>query len=182
MNITQYAKTRYTTKAFDGSKKIPAETLEEIRNLLRHAPSSVNSQPWHFVIAGTDLGKARVAKATQPGYAYNEGKILNASHVVVLCARTDFDEAHLSALLEQEDKDGRFATPEAKAGQHTARSFYVNLHRLDLKMRRTGPKSRCIWRWARCCSGPRRWASMLARWKALTGRRSIRSLVSPRRA
>ncbi len=133
MNITQYAKTRYTTKAFDGSKKIPAETLEEIRNLLRHAPSSVNSQPWHFVIAGTDLGKARVAKATQPGYAYNEGKILNASHVVVLCARTDFDEAHLNALLEQEDKDGRFATPEAKAGQHTARSFYVNLHRLDLK-------------------------------------------------
>ena len=133
MNITQYAKARYTTKAFDSSKKIPAETIDEIRSLLRHAPSSVNSQPWHFVIAGSDPGKARVAKATQPGYAYNEAKIINASHVVVLCARTDFDEAHLSALLEQEDKDGRFATPEAKAGQHNARSFYVNLHRLDLK-------------------------------------------------
>jgi nitroreductase/dihydropteridine reductase len=133
MNITQHAKTRYTTKAFDSSKKIPAETIEEIRNLLRHAPSSVNSQPWHFVIAGSDAGKACVAKATQPGYAYNEAKILNASNVLVLCARTDFDEAHLSALLEQEDKDGRFATPEAKSGQHNARSFYVNLHRNDLK-------------------------------------------------
>ena len=39
----------------------------------------------------------------------------------------------LAALLAQEDKDGRFATPEARAGQNTARSFYVNLHRFDNK-------------------------------------------------
>jgi len=133
MNVLSFAKARYTTKAFDASRKIPAEQFDQLRELLRHSPSSVNSQPWHFVVAASDEAKAQVAKGTQPGFAYNEAKILNASHVIVLCARTGFDEAHLAALLEQEDKDGRFATPEARAGQHNGRSGYVNLHRFDQK-------------------------------------------------
>lgn len=133
MNIVHHAQKRYTTKAFDATRKIPAETFEQVRALLRHAPSSVNSQPWHFVVAHSDEAKARIAKATQPGYAYNEAKIKNASHVIVFCARAAFDDAHLSRLLEQEDADGRFATPEAKAGQNTTRNFYVNLHRFDTK-------------------------------------------------
>lgn len=133
MNLSQIAKSRYTTKAYDPARKIPAEQVAHLQTLLRHAPSSVNSQPWHFVIASTDEGKARIAKATQPAYAYNEGKIKQASHVVVFCARQSIDEAHLQNVLAQEDQDGRFATPEAKAGQHNARSFYVNLHRYDNK-------------------------------------------------
>ena len=133
MNIVEYAQARYTTKAFDPARRIPGETFAQIRALLRYAPSSVNSQPWHFVVASSDEGKTRIAKATQPGYAYNEAKIRNASHVIVFCAKAAFDEAHLARLLEQEDKDSRFATPEAKAGQNTARSFYVNLHRFDTK-------------------------------------------------
>jgi nitroreductase / dihydropteridine reductase len=129
MNIAHYAQTRYAAKAFDPEKKIPEELMDELRTLLRLSPSSVNSQPWHFVIASTGEGKARIGAATRPAYAYNEPKILNASHVVVLCARTDLDDAHLAALLEQEDRDGRFATPEAKAGQEKGRAFYVNIHR-----------------------------------------------------
>ena len=70
-----------------------------------------------------------VCDATRPAYAYNEPKILNASHVVVLCVRTDLDDAHLAALLEQEDRDGRFPTPEAKAGQGKGRDFYADIHR-----------------------------------------------------
>lgn len=43
------------------------------------------------------------------------------------------DDQHLAAVLEQEDRDARFATVEAKAGQHRSRSFYVGLHRFDAK-------------------------------------------------
>jgi nitroreductase/dihydropteridine reductase len=137
MNIAKIAQTRYTTKAFDPARKIPAEIFEQLETLLRFAPSSVNAQPWHFVVASTEEGKARIAKATQGGYAYNEPKVRNASHVIVFCARQDLDDAHLAAVLEQEDKDGRFATPEAKAGQHKSRSFYADLHRNEYKDVRT---------------------------------------------
>ena len=133
MNIAQLAKTRYTTKAFDPARKISDAVIDEIRTLLRYSPSSVNSQPWHFVIAGTDEGKARVAKATQTGFAYNTPKLLNASHVIVFCARTGIDESHLAKVLGSEEKDGRFTSADAKSGQNNTRGFYVNLHRYDQK-------------------------------------------------
>ena len=133
MDISKVAQTRYTTKAFDSERQIPAETIEKLRTLLRNAPSSVNSQPWHFVIAGTPEGRARIAKATQGGFAYNEPKIRNASHVVVLCSRKTLDDAHLSAVLAQEQRDGRFGTPEAMATQDKTRRFYADLHQTELK-------------------------------------------------
>lgn len=133
MNIARIATTRHTTKAFDPARKIPAETFAQLETLLRFAPSSVNSQPWHFVIADNEAGKSRIAKAAQGGYAYNEAKIRNASHLVVFCVRQELDDRHLLAILDQEDADGRFVSPEAKAGQHKSRSFYADLHRHELK-------------------------------------------------
>lgn len=131
MNIAQIAQRRYTTKAFDPARRIPETTMDAIRTLLRNTPSSVNSQPWHFVVAGSEAGKGRVAKAMQGGYAYNEPKVLNASHVIVLCARQRLDDAHLAAVLEQEAQDGRFASAEARAGQDKSRRFYIDLHQQE---------------------------------------------------
>ena len=103
-NIARIATTRHTCKAFDPAKKIDASKLDALCTVLRFAPSSVNSQPWHFVIAASDEGKGLIAQATQGGFAYNEPKVRNASHVVVLCARTDLDEKQvylaLGALLQ----------------------------------------------------------------------------------
>lgn len=129
MNIAQLATTRRTCKAFDPTRRIPAGTMDDLRTVLRFAPSSVNGQPWHFVVAASAEGKERIAATLQGGYAYNAAKVRNASHVVVLCARTDLDAAHLEAVLAQEDADGRFPTPEAKSNQGNARNFYIGLHR-----------------------------------------------------
>lgn len=133
MDISEVSQTRHTTKAFDPNRQIPAETVAKLRTLLRNAPSSVNSQPWHFLIASTPEGRARIAKATQGSFAYNEPKVRNASHVLVLCAHKTLDDAHLSSILAQEQLDGRFATPEAMATQDKSRRFYVGLHQTELK-------------------------------------------------
>ena len=132
MNIAQIATTRRTCKAFDPARKIDAAVLADLKTVLRYAPSSVNSQPWHFVIAGSDAGKETLAATLDGAFAYNAGKVRGASHVVVFCARTTLDDAHLNTLLAQEETDGRFATPEAKAGQANSRGFYVTLHRDQL--------------------------------------------------
>lgn len=129
INLAELATTRHTTKAFDPARMIPEAEMAQIRSLLRHSASSVNSQPWHFLIAHSSQSKQRVATATQPDFSYNEAKVLNASHVVVFCARNDMDEEHLQAILRQESKDGRFATPEAQAGQDKGRRFYIELNR-----------------------------------------------------
>ncbi|MDE1219482.1 oxygen-insensitive NAD(P)H nitroreductase [Vibrio aestuarianus] len=133
MNITAHAKARYSTKAFDSTKRISDQHIAEIKELIRFSPSSTNAQPWHFILASSDEAKQKVAQATQGFYSFNEGKILNASHVLVFCAKTSIDENYLLDLLEVEDQDGRFSNDEAKQGQHRGRSYFVNMHRFDLK-------------------------------------------------
>lgn len=134
MDIARFALSRHTCKAYDPTRKIPPEQVEQLKTLLRFAPSSVNSQPWHFIVASSEEGKARIARAAQHGaYTANGQKILNASHVVVFCARTALDEAHIAALLAQEEADGRFPTPEGREMQNKGRNYYINLHRFDAK-------------------------------------------------
>ncbi|HBF90845.1 MAG TPA: oxygen-insensitive NAD(P)H nitroreductase, partial [Hyphomonas atlantica] len=129
-----YAKKRHTTKAYDPNRRIPDETVEKLKELLRFSPSSTNIQPWHFVIASTQEGKARVAKATEK-YPFNRPSILNASHVVVFASRLAVDEDYLQHVLEQEDKDGRFDADKEthKPAMHGGRSLFVNLHKQDFK-------------------------------------------------
>lgn len=135
MEISRIAQTRHTCKAYDPDRKISDENLEQIKTLLHCAPSSVNSQPWHYFIAGSDAAKQGIARATQqnPVYGANTPKLLNASHVIVFSVRTTLDDAYLARLLDQEDHDGRYAKPEGKTNQNKSRNFYVNLHRFDLK-------------------------------------------------
>jgi nitroreductase/dihydropteridine reductase len=131
MNIADIAKTRHATKAFDAERKIPAELVDQIETLLRYSPSSVNSQPWHFFIAASEEGKARIAQAAHGAYSANEPKIRRASHVVVFCSRATIDDAHLATLADQEKRDGRLRDEEARAAAMRGRAFYVDLHRFE---------------------------------------------------
>ncbi|WEF34582.1 oxygen-insensitive NAD(P)H nitroreductase [Pseudoduganella chitinolytica] len=133
MNIVEKAAQRHTVKAFDTSRKVPDEIIAQLRMLLRLAPSSVNSQPWHFVIAGTEEGKAKIARSAEGGYQYNVAKIRDASHVIVLATRASADEAYLEAVLAQEERDGRFVNEAAKTAGQGARKLFTDIHRYKLK-------------------------------------------------
>lgn len=133
-DITHYAKKRHTVKAYSPDKKISDADIEKVKDLLRFSPSSVNSQPWHFILASTEEGKKRVAKGTEDKYPFNTPSILNASHVVVFCSKLNIEGDYLQSLLEQEDKDGRFAAdPDFKGQMDGARNFFINIHKHDLK-------------------------------------------------
>lgn len=134
MNIVEVATSRRTCKAFDASRTLPEETLAALRTVLRFTPSSVNSQPWHFVIAASNAAKEKIAATLDGAYAYNAPKVRNASHVLVMCARTDLDDAHLNRVLTQEEADGRFLVPEGKTTQNNTRRFFVGLHRQNQTM------------------------------------------------
>ncbi|QUN06552.1 oxygen-insensitive NAD(P)H nitroreductase [Shewanella yunxiaonensis] len=131
-DLATIVKRRYTSKALDPTKKIPEEKIDQLKTLLQYAPSSVNSQPWHFVIAATAEGKAKIAEATA-NYAFNTPKILNASHVVVLCTRNYISDEYLEHLVAQEQLDGRIPDDAAKQALQNGRKFFVNMHRYEAK-------------------------------------------------
>lgn len=131
VSLIDAAKTRYSAKVYDPERKIPEEDIAKLKELLRLAPSSVNLQPWYFVVAGTEEGKARVAKSTEGPFSFNTPKITDASHVVVFATRVKADDdAFLTALLEKEAEDGRFdADPEQfRADMDRGRRTFVSIH------------------------------------------------------
>jgi nitroreductase / dihydropteridine reductase len=131
-DIACIVKSRYSTKAYDPERRIDAERVRQLQTLLRFAPSSTNSQPWHFVIAATTDARENIARACTGPYGANEAKVLNASHVVVLCARNDLDEEHLQRVLQQEQEDGRFKRESDRETVQRVRGFYVDMHRNGL--------------------------------------------------
>lgn len=132
MNIIDIAQSRYSTKKFDANRRISDEVMAQVKALLRLSASSINSQPWHFIVAGTQDGKRRIADAAKVGpYASNESKIMNASHSIVFCVKTDFSDDYIHALTNQEESDGRIDSADMKDKVNAVRTFYADLHRKD---------------------------------------------------
>ncbi len=124
---------RYSTKHFDPAQPLSPAELEQLKALLQYSPSSTNVQPWHFILATTAEGKARVARATQGFYSFNEQKVHDAGAVIVFASRTQISEEYLQHVLACEEADGRFANEELKAQNHMGRSIFVGFHQYDYK-------------------------------------------------
>lgn len=126
MNITQIVRTRHTCKAYDAQRPLSEEQLQQLQEILRFSPSSVNSQPWHFFLVSSDEGKAKLIPTLTE---HNMEKVRQAALTVVIATKIELDDAHLQALLEQETQDGRFGgNEEARKGADGARRYYVGLN------------------------------------------------------
>lgn len=128
MNAIQIAQTRYTTKHYDPTKRVSDADLDALLEVLRLSPSSVNSQPWEFFVAGTEEAKSKVMPAVLD---FNRARVQNASHIIICAVREDMDAVYLKELIEQEARDGRFGDDTTKTQQLTGRAHFVGLHRVS---------------------------------------------------
>ncbi|WOO89193.1 oxygen-insensitive NAD(P)H nitroreductase [Mollicutes bacterium LVI A0078] len=127
MKLEQTIDKRYTVKKFDNSAVISEEDLKLIKKLLQEAPSSVNVQPWHFTIATTKEGKEAVAKSTA-NFGFNDEKIRDAAALVVFSV-ADVNDQHLTAVVEKEDRDGRYANEEFKTATDNGRRYFHSMNK-----------------------------------------------------
>lgn len=127
--MLSFLHTRYSCKRFDPDRRIAPEILAELRAALRLAPSALNTQPWRFWLAETPEAKARVARAMPGDYAYNAQKTRDAPLALVLATRTTLEDGFLDALMAQEDRDGRFATPELRMERHAKVAASIHAQR-----------------------------------------------------
>ncbi len=87
---------RYATKRFDPSHKIPAATWDAIEESLVLTPSSFGLQPWKFLVVG-DAG----IRANLSQESWQQPQVTEASHYVVLTARTDLNAADIDAWTQR---------------------------------------------------------------------------------
>ena len=82
MNFLDLAQSRYTTKKYNPDLKVEEEKIEELKEILTLSPSSINSQPWKFIVVSDQEMKKKLASVS----FFNENKINQASHLFVFCA------------------------------------------------------------------------------------------------
>ncbi|MEC7262886.1 MAG: nitroreductase family protein [Bacteroidota bacterium] len=88
MDFLQLAEQRYTTKKYDSTKKIPENKIQDLKEILRLSPSSINSQPWRFIFVSDKKMKEALAKQS----FFNDQKVKDASHLVVFTVINNIDK------------------------------------------------------------------------------------------
>ena len=86
---------RYATKQFDPTRKISPNDWAALEEALRLTPSSFGLQPWKFIVVTDPAVRAQLLPAS-----WNQTQITDASHLVVLAAKTELGETEIDAYLQ----------------------------------------------------------------------------------
>lgn len=99
MHFLTLAEERYTTKKYNAQKKISEQDINQLKEVIRLSPSSINSQPWKFTFVSDEKIKEALAAVS----FFNQQKILDSSHLVVFSAIDDVSkfEAQIQEHLPQ---------------------------------------------------------------------------------
>ena len=85
---------RYATKLFDPARKIPADVWDAIEESMVLTPSSFGLQPWRFLVIEDPALRAKLRAES-----WNQPQVTDASHYVVLTARTDLTEKDIDTWI-----------------------------------------------------------------------------------
>lgn len=90
---------RYAVKTFDPSKKISDSDLSLILESAHMAPSSFGIEAWKFLVVSNPEIRAKIRAVS-----YDQTKVTDASHLIVIARRTDVRENITRELVERTAK------------------------------------------------------------------------------
>ncbi|MFV0338779.1 MAG: nitroreductase family protein [Chthoniobacterales bacterium] len=100
MNFLKLAQTRYATKRYNPEKDIPEEKINELKEVLRLTPSSINCQPWRFTFVRDKALKERLSEVSM----HNTHKIQQAPLLIVFSVIDDIVAFEKWANSEWEER------------------------------------------------------------------------------
>ena len=119
MDFEKIVMKRYASKKFDG-KKVSEEKVKKLMEMIKHAPSSFNIQPWKIVIITDSNLKEKLLPVS-----WNQPQITSCSHLLVFCA-----DKNISVNIDKLEKLMiKLGAKSEKAKQHAnvMRDFEKNL-------------------------------------------------------
>lgn len=94
-SLTDALQWRYATKKFDAAKKVSDADLQELLESLRLSPSSYGIQPWKFLVVTDPKLRAELRKS-----AWDQSQVTDASHLIVLCAKSSLEEKDIQHYID----------------------------------------------------------------------------------
>lgn len=96
MSFIESMQNRYTTKKYNSIKKIESQKIEELKEILRLSPSSINGQPWKFTFVSNDETKQKLSEVSW----LNNSKVIDSDMVVVFGSINSLSQ--FEAQIEEE--------------------------------------------------------------------------------
>lgn len=117
---------RYTAKRYDNSKRIPQEKLEIIYEAIRLTASSINSQPWKFIVIESDTAKQRMFDTFANKHQFNQPHVKAASHIILFAHNPSYTREDYAKVVDKGVVDGR--TPAEQREQAFGPYAFVHLN------------------------------------------------------
>lgn len=113
--IIQDLQWRYTTKKYDQTRKVSQADLDVLLEAMRLSPSSINSQPWRFVVLESDAAKERMNRTFAHKFQFNQPHVFACSHIILFAHNPHYTRANYGEVIDCAIADGR-TKPEAREG------------------------------------------------------------------
>jgi len=98
---------RHTAKKYDATKRISNEDLAVILESLRLSPSSINSQPWKFIVLNSDEAKQRMYNTFINKYQFNQPHIFDSSQIILFAYNPFYTKDNYAEVIDKKILDGR---------------------------------------------------------------------------
>jgi len=106
---------RHTVKKYDANKKIPKEDLQVLYEAMRLSASSINSQPWRFIVIESDEAKKRMSNTFKNKFQFNQPHIFESSQVILFAHNPRYTRENYAEVVDKGIEDGR-TKPEDREG------------------------------------------------------------------
>lgn len=113
---------RYTAKRYDPSKRIPQQDLDVIYQAMNLSASSINSQPWKFIVIESDEAKQRMHDTFANNFQFNQPHIKAASHIVLFAHNPKYTRDDYAKVVDKGIEDKR-TKPEEREQAFGAYAF-----------------------------------------------------------
>ncbi|MCW3792463.1 nitroreductase family protein [Paenibacillus sp. LS1] len=119
---------RRSVKLYDSEVKISREEMTEILAEASRAPSSVNMQPWRFLVVDTAEGKEKLA----PLAKFNQNQVLTSAAVVGVFIDMNNAE-YLEEIFSKAVEHGYMPQEVKDAQVQFVKPYYDNMPAADLR-------------------------------------------------
>lgn len=97
---------RYTAKKYDQEKRITAEDMDVLKEAIRLSASSINSQPWKFIVIESDEAKQRFHDSFANNFQFNQPHAKQASHTILFAYNPRFTKEQYKKVVDVEVTSG----------------------------------------------------------------------------
>lgn len=97
---------RYTAKKYDATKRISSEDMEILKEAIRLSASSINSQPWKFIVIESDEAKERFHNTFANVHQFNQPHAKEASHTILFAHNPNYTKDDYRKVVDAEVSSG----------------------------------------------------------------------------